>query len=54
MSLLTAEKLTTFRELGIHPALVNALDAQGITNPFPSGAAVACTQSLLARPPALI
>ncbi len=35
MSLLTAEKLTTFRELGIHPALVNALDAQGITNPFP-------------------
>jgi superfamily II DNA/RNA helicase len=35
MSLLTAEKQTTFRELGIHPALVNALDAQGITNPFP-------------------
>jgi len=35
MSLLTAEKQTTFRKLGIHPALVNALDAQGITNPFP-------------------
>ena len=35
MSLLTAEKQTTFRDLGIHPSLVNALDVQGITNPFP-------------------
>jgi superfamily II DNA/RNA helicase len=35
MSLLTAEKQTTFRELGLHAALVNALDAQGIMNPFP-------------------
>ena len=39
MSLLTAEKQTTFRELGLAPALVNALDRQGITSPFPIQAA---------------
>ena len=39
MSLLTAEKQTTFRELGLAPALINALDVQGITNPFPIQAA---------------
>jgi len=39
MSLLTAEKQTTFRELGLAPALINALDAQGITSPFPIQAA---------------
>ena len=35
MSLLTAEKQRTFRDLGIHPSLINALDSQGITDPFP-------------------
>ena len=39
MSLLTAEKQTTFRELGLAPTLINALDAQGITSPFPIQAA---------------
>ena len=39
MSLLTAEKQTTFRELGLAPALINALDVQGITSPFPIQAA---------------
>ena len=39
MSFLTAEKQLTFRELGLVPALVNALDAQGITEPFPIQAA---------------
>ena len=29
------EVTTTFRDLGIAPALVNALNAQGITHPFP-------------------
>ena len=39
MSLLAAEKQLTFRELGLASALVNALDAQGITEPFPIQAA---------------
>jgi superfamily II DNA/RNA helicase len=39
MSLLTAEKQTTFRELDLTPSLVNALDAQGIKVPFPIQAA---------------
>lgn len=39
MSLLTAEKQSTFRELGLTPSLVNALDAQGIKVPFPIQAA---------------
>ena len=30
-----SEVTTTFRDLGIAPALANALNAQGITNPFP-------------------
>jgi superfamily II DNA/RNA helicase len=31
----TLLETSSFRDLGIHPALVNALDAQGITSPFP-------------------
>ncbi len=31
----TSEVTTTFRDLGIAPALANALSAQGITHPFP-------------------
>ncbi|NDA36731.1 MAG: DEAD/DEAH box helicase, partial [Actinobacteria bacterium] len=29
----------TFKSLGLNPALIKALDAQGITNPFPIQAA---------------
>lgn len=39
MSLLTAEKQITFRDLGLAPALINSLDSQGITAPFPIQAA---------------
>ncbi len=35
MSLTKSAQETSFRDLGIHPSLVNALSAQGITNPFP-------------------
>lgn len=36
---LTAENQVTFRELGLAPSLVNALNSQGITSPFPIQAA---------------
>jgi superfamily II DNA/RNA helicase len=39
MSLHTAEKQITFRELGLNPVLISALETQGITNPFPIQAA---------------
>ena len=39
MSVKPATKEITFKSLGLNPALIKALDAQGITNPFPIQAA---------------
>ena len=39
MSVKPATKEITFKSLGLNPALIKALDQQGITNPFPIQAA---------------